>query len=65
MKKYEIKKKKLFILIFLFKNGTIVHHPSKLCLDLEGLSNNDQLKLKKCEPNKSSQQWLFGRYSTT
>jgi len=44
------------------KNGSIVHHPSKLCLDLEGLQNNDQLKLRKCEANKSSQQWLFGRY---
>lgn len=49
---------------FLFlKNGTIIHHPSKLCLDVEGLSNNDQIKLKKCESNKLSQQWLFEHYA--
>ncbi|CAF1235970.1 unnamed protein product [Rotaria sordida] len=47
------------------KNGLIVHHPSKLCLDVEGLSNNDQVKLKKCEPNKPSQRWVFEHYSTT
>ncbi|CAF0774469.1 unnamed protein product [Adineta steineri] len=43
-------------------NGTLVHHPSNLCLDVEGLANNDQVKLKKCEPNKLSQQWLFRHY---
>ncbi|CAF1565944.1 unnamed protein product [Adineta steineri] len=47
------------------KNGTIIHHPSKLCLDIEGLKNNDQINLKKCQPNKPSQQWLFEHYSTT
>ncbi|CAF5174558.1 unnamed protein product [Rotaria magnacalcarata] len=47
------------------KNGAIVHHPSKLCLDIEGLKNNDQLQLKKCEPNKPSQQWRFEHYSTS
>ncbi|CAF3958330.1 unnamed protein product, partial [Rotaria sp. Silwood1] len=47
------------------KNGLIVHHPSKLCLDVEGLSNNDQVKLKQCEPNKPSQRWVFEHYSTT
>ncbi|CAF1256559.1 unnamed protein product [Adineta steineri] len=44
-------------------NGTLVHHPSNLCLDIGGLSSNDQIKLKKCEPNKLSQQWLFRHYS--
>jgi len=65
MKKYE---RKVFISFFdflFFKNGTLVHYPSKLCLDAEGLSNNDQLQLKKCEPNKISQQWLFEKYSST
>ncbi|CAF1405410.1 unnamed protein product [Adineta ricciae] len=47
------------------KNGTIVHHPSELCLDVEGLANNDQVKLRKCQPNKRSQQWLFEHYATT
>ncbi|CAF1111639.1 unnamed protein product [Rotaria sordida] len=47
------------------KRGSIVHYPSKLCLDVEGLSNNDQVKLRKCEPNKLSQKWLFEHYSTT
>ncbi|CAF4748072.1 unnamed protein product [Rotaria socialis] len=47
------------------KNGTIVHYPSKFCLDMEGLKNNDQLQLKKCEPNKPSQQWRFEHYSTS
>jgi hypothetical protein len=46
----------------LLKNGTIIHQPSNLCLDVEGLSNNDQIKLKKCEPDKPSQQWLFEHY---
>ncbi|CAF0806972.1 unnamed protein product [Rotaria sordida] len=46
------------------KNGPIIHHPSNLCLDIEGLSNNEQIKLKKCETNKPSQQWLFEHYLT-
>ncbi|UJR37273.1 hypothetical protein I4U23_029982 [Adineta vaga] len=37
------------------KNGTLIHYPSKLCLDVEGLSNDDQVKLKPCEANKLSQ----------
>ncbi|CAF1122170.1 unnamed protein product [Adineta ricciae] len=45
------------------KNGTLVHHPSKLCLDVEGLSNNDQVKLKPCEADKQSQKWLFEHYA--
>jgi polypeptide N-acetylgalactosaminyltransferase len=46
------------------KNGSIIHFPSKLCLDVEGLSNNDQIKLKTCEANKPSQQWRFQYYAT-
>ncbi len=63
-------KKKIFffqqfsIVYILLKNGSIIHHPSNLCLDVDGLSNNDQIKLKKCETNKPSQQWLFEHYST-
>ena len=66
MKKYETKKYFFEFFVFFFpKNGTLVHHPSKLCLDVEGLQNNDQVKLKKCELNKISQQWLFENYSTS
>jgi polypeptide N-acetylgalactosaminyltransferase len=54
---------KIFISIFYLQNGTIIHHPSELCLDVEGLKNNDQIKLKKCQPNKPSQQWLFEHYA--
>lgn len=50
------------ILLLFCKNGTIIHYPSELCLDVEGLSMNDQVKLKKCEPNKATQQWLFEHY---
>ncbi len=46
------------------QNGSIIHFPSKLCLDVEGLSNNDQIKLKTCEANKPSQQWRFQYYAT-
>ncbi|CAF3858812.1 unnamed protein product [Rotaria sp. Silwood2] len=45
------------------KYGFIVHHPSNLCLDVEGLSNNDPVKLNECKSNKPSQQWLFEHYS--
>ncbi len=64
MKKQGEKKADKYLNDFCFlKNGTIIHHPSKLCLDVEGLSNNDQIKLKKCESNKLSQQWLFEHYA--
>ncbi|CAF1553477.1 unnamed protein product [Rotaria magnacalcarata] len=45
------------------KNGTLVHYPSNLCLDVEGVANTEQVKLKPCEPNKLSQQWLFEHYA--
>ncbi|CAF3665139.1 unnamed protein product [Rotaria sp. Silwood1] len=47
------------------RNGSIVHLPSKLCLDVEGLSNNDQVKLRQCVPNKPSQRWVFEHYLTS
>ncbi|CAF1460935.1 unnamed protein product [Rotaria sp. Silwood1] len=46
-----------------FKNGFIIHHPSNLCLDTEGLSNENSIKLNKCETNKPSQQWIFEHYA--
>jgi len=54
---------KIFISIFYLQNGPIIHHPSELCLDVEDLKNNDKIKLKKCQPNKPSQQWLFEHYA--
>ncbi|CAF3344107.1 unnamed protein product [Rotaria socialis] len=45
------------------QNGTLVHHPSNLCLDVDGVAHTEEVKLKPCEPNKLSQQWLFEHYA--
>ena len=48
--------------LFMFRMERLFIIQVNSALIWEGLSNNDQVKLKTCDPHKSSQQWLFGRY---